>query len=167
MKPFLGPLLVALVLSVAACSKPKPPSLTPRSAQVSAIKPDGVQLALVLAAHNPNAFPIVASHVSGAFELQDGTALGSAQSTESLTIPAEGDADLKALLDVRFTSMSALVPYALAAKPLPYRIRGSARLGGERLNVDVPFSIDGQLTPEQVMAAGVNGAANLLAPRAP
>ncbi len=156
-------LLLASLLAV-GCSKPKAPSLVPRSAQVSAIKPDGVQLALVLAAHNPNGFPIVASSVTGSFELQDGKVLGRAQSTEAFTIPAEGDQDIQALLDVRFNSMSALAPYALAAKALPYRIRGSARIGGERLNVDVPFTIEGQLTPEQVVAAGLNGAAKLLAP---
>jgi LEA14-like dessication related protein len=166
MKVLLRSVLVALSMIAVSCSKPKPPSITPRSAQVSAIKPDGVQLALVLAAHNPNSFPIVASSVTGTFELQDGTALGRAQSVESFTIPAGGDQDLKALLDVRFDSMSALAPYALAAKALPYRIRGNARLGGEQLNVDVPFAIDGQLTPEQVMAAGFNGAAKLLGPKA-
>jgi LEA14-like dessication related protein len=155
------------MVGFAACSKPKPPSLTPRSASVSAIKPDGVQLALVLAAHNPNGFPIIASRVTGTFELRDGTALGTAESRKSFTIPAEGDADLEALLDVRFNSMSALVPYALAAKPVPYRLRGSAQLGGESLNIDVPFSIDGQLTAAQVMAASVNGAAKLLSPQPP
>jgi LEA14-like dessication related protein len=166
MKRSLCLLLVALAFGVVGCSKPKPPSLEPRSAQVSAIKPDGVQLALVLAAHNPNGFPIVASSVTASFELQDGTALGSAQSAEPFTIPAGGDREIKALLDVRVSRMSALAPYALAAKAVPYRIRGTARMGGEHLNVDVPFSIDGQLTPEQVIAAGLNGAARLLGPGA-
>jgi LEA14-like dessication related protein len=157
---------VALALA-AGCSKPKPPTLTPRSAQVSAIKPESVELSLVLAAHNPNSFPIVVNAVSGSFELQDGTALGSAESASSFTIPGEGDQDLSATLDVRFSSLAALAPYALAAKAVPYRLRGSARIGGENLNVEVPFTIDGQLTPEQVMAAGLRGAANLLAPRSP
>jgi LEA14-like dessication related protein len=160
-------LSLGLLVLAAGCSKPKPPTITPRSAQVSAITPDGVQLALVLAAHNPNGFPIVANAVNGSFELQDGTPLGAAQSTESFTIPSEGDQDLKATLDVRFKSLSVLAPYALQAKPVPYRVRGSASIGSENLNVDVPFSIDGVLTPEQVIAAGLHGAANLLAPAKP
>lgn len=167
MRHAAGWLSVALVALAVGCSKPKPPTLTPRSAQVSAVKPDGVQLALVLGAHNPNRFPIVANAVTGTLELQDGTPLGSAQSSESFTIPAEGDQDLKATLDVRFNSLSALAPYAVAAKAVPYRIRGSARLGSDNLNVDVPFTIDGQLTPEQVIAASLHGAANLLAPHTP
>lgn len=159
------PALVALALA-GGCSKPKPPTLTPRSIQVAAIKPESVQLALVLAAHNPNSFPIVVNTVSGSVELQDGTALGTAQSTAAFTIPGQGDQELSATLDVRFSSLSALTPYALAAKSVPYRLRGSARIGGDDLNVEVPFTIDGQLTPEQVIAAGLRGAAKLLAPRA-
>lgn len=158
--------LAFLVLAV-GCSKPKPPTLTPRSAQVTAIKPDGVRLALVLAAHNPNGFPLVANGVNGSFELQDGTPLGSARSAESFTIPSEGDRDLNATLDVRFNGLSALAPYALTAKAVPYRIRGSARIGSESLNVDVPFTIEGVLTAEQVVAASLRGAANLLAPPQP
>lgn len=157
---------VALAFA-SACSKPKPPTLTPRSAQVSAIKPDSVELSLVLAAHNPNSFPIVVNAVSASFELQDGTPLGSARSAASFTIPGQGDQDLPAKLDVRFGSLAALTPYALAAKAVPYRLRGSAQIGGDDLNVDVPFTIDGQLTPEQVMAASLRGAANLLAPHTP
>src|SRR6478752_1691651 len=86
-------LVVAAVLAV-ACEKPKPPQLTPRSAQVSAIRPESVELTLVLDAHNPNAFPIVANRVSGIFELQDGTELGRGESSEAFSLPAQGDAAL-------------------------------------------------------------------------
>jgi LEA14-like dessication related protein len=156
--------MMAAVL-VVACSKPKPPQLTPRSAQLSAVLPDGVELALLIDAQNPNPFPIVASRVTGVFELPDGTELGRGESSEAFTLPSEGSAALSAKLKVRWNSLAALAPYAMAAKPLPYRLRGSARIGGERLNVDVPFSIDGQLTPEQVVSAGLRGAGSLLQPR--
>jgi LEA14-like dessication related protein len=158
-------LSIVAILLITACSKPKPPSIVPRSAQVAAIKPDSIELALVLDAHNPNSFPIVANRVSATFELQDGTPLGRGESSEAFTIPAQGDAQLTAKLDVRWDSLSALAPYALAARPLPYRLRGSARLGSEHLNMDIPFSIDGQLTPEQVIQAGLRGANSFLQKR--
>ena len=159
--------LASLVLIIggllaAGCNKPQPPELKPRSARVSALRPDGVELSLVIDATNPNAFPIVANRVSGIFELPDGTELGRGESSEAFTLPAEGTAPLSATLQVRWNSLSVLAPYALQAKPLPYRIRGSARIGSEHLNVDVPFSIDGQLTPEQVIQAGVRGAGTFL-----
>lgn len=159
--------LATLAWLAVGCSKPKPPTLTPRSARVTALKPDGVQLSLVLAAHNPNGFPLIVNAVSGNFELQDGTPLGSGSSAASFSVPSDGDQDLPVTLDVRFSSLSALAPYALAAKPLPYRIRGSARIGSDHLNVDVPYTIEGVLTAEQVIAAGLRGAGNLLAPQAP
>ncbi|HYP91036.1 MAG TPA: LEA type 2 family protein [Polyangiaceae bacterium] len=153
--------LIAAIL-LAGCEKPKPPELTPRSAQVSAIRPESVELALVIDAHNPNAFPIVANRVSATFELQDGTELGKGESSEAFSIPAQGDAALTAKLDIRWNSLSLLAPYALAAKPLPYRLHGTARLGSEKLNMDVPFTIDGQLTPDQVIQAGLRGASTFL-----
>lgn len=155
-------LLLVSALVLVGCSKPKPPTLTPRSAQVTAVLPTGVELGVELNAHNPNGFPLMCSQVTSTFELQDGTPLGSATSSEPFTIPSEGDATVQAKLQVRFSSASALAPYALAAKPVPYRLRGSARIGGESLNVDVPFTLDGVLTAEQVIAAGLHGAANLL-----
>jgi len=159
----LGLILVSLSgLTTLSCSKPKPPELTPRSAQVSALRADGVELLLVLDARNPNSFPIVCSSVTAAFELQNGTPLGNGSTAQAFSIPGESTAPISARLDVRWTSISALAPYALSRQPLPYRLRGTARIGGEHLNLDLPFSIDGQLTEQQVMAAGLHGAAGLL-----
>jgi LEA14-like dessication related protein len=155
-------LAFAAALLTLSCAKPKPPELTPRSVQVSALKPDGVELTLQLDAHNPNAFPIIANEVTGVFELRGGTELGRGQSAGAFTIPGEQTQPLSATLEVRWKSLSLLAPYALAAKPLPYRLRGTARIGGEHLNVDVPYTIEGELTPEQVMQAGIRGVGSLL-----
>ena len=154
--------VVASVLSAVACSKPKPVQITPQSAQLSSIGPNGVGVALVLNVRNPNGFPIIAQAVSATFELQDGSELGRGSSTAAFTIPAEGVTALPAQLSMGWTNVGALTPYALSGKALPYRISGTARLGGESLNVDVPFSISGQLTPQQVLAAGLRGAAALI-----
>lgn len=159
----IGLIFVSLSgLTALSCSKPRPPELTPRSAQVSAVRADGVELLLVLDARNPNSFPIVCSGVTAAFELQNGTPLGNGSTAEAFSIPGESTAPISARLDVRWTSISALAPYALSRQPLPYRLRGTARIGGDRLNLDLPFSIDGQLTEQQVIAAGLHGAAELL-----
>lgn len=158
-------LAVILAVAVAGCSKPKPIQLVPQSVQLSSIGPEGVGLSLTLNAHNPNGFPIYASAVNATFELRDGQELGRGSSTPAFKIPADGDATLPADLLLRWTNLTSLTPYALAAKPLPYRVRGSARLGGESLSVEVPFSIDGQLTPEQVLQASLRGAAGLIPKR--
>jgi LEA14-like dessication related protein len=155
----------AALLIVVACSKPKPAQITPQSVQLASVDPNGVGVSLSLNVHNPNGFPIIAQSVSATLELQDGSELGRGSSNQPFTIPAEGDMQLPAELSMRWTNLGALTPYALTGKPLPYRISGTARLGGERLNLDVPFSISGQLTAQQVLAAGLRGAAALVPPR--
>jgi LEA14-like dessication related protein len=155
----------AALFSVVACSKPKPVQVTPQAVQLASVGPDGVGVTLSLNVHNPNPFPIIAQSVSATLELQDGSELGRGSSTKPFTIPPEGDTQLPAELSMRWTNLGALTPFALAGRALPYRISGTARLGGESLNLDVPFSIPGQLTPQQVLAAGLRGAAALGSPR--
>jgi LEA14-like dessication related protein len=157
--------VLAGLFTAVACSKPKPVQLTPQSVQLASVGPDGVGVTLLLNVHNPNGFPIIAQSVSATFELQDGSELGRGSSAQAFTIPSEGDTQLPANLSMRWTNVGALTPYALAGKALPYRISGTARLGGESLNLDVPFSITGQLTPQQVLAAGLRGAAALVPQR--
>ena len=36
---------------------------------------------------------------------------------------------------------------------MPYTVDGTATVGGERLNVDVPFKLSGTMTPEQLQGA--------------
>jgi len=62
---------------------------------------------------------------------------------------------------MRWTNVALLAPYALNARPLPYRLRGTARIGGQSLNLELPFTISGQLTPQQVIQAGIRGATSL------
>jgi LEA14-like dessication related protein len=146
----------------AACSKPKPPELKPVSALVSALKPEGVELSVVLDAHNPNSFPIVCSSVTAKLATQSGVSLGSGSTLESFSIPGGSTTPIATKLDIRWESVSVLAPYAMTRQPLPYRVTGTARVGGESLNVEVPFTVDGVLTQEQVVAAGLRGVGSLL-----
>ena len=160
--PYWALLLCGLVTS---CFKPKPVEIQPQSLQLSSIGPSGVNLALVLDVHNPNGFPITASAINAVIELSDGSELGQGSATPAFTIPAEGNAAVPAQLGMRWTNVALLAPYALGAKPMPYRVRGNARIGGQSLNVEVPFTISGQLTAEQVLQAGMRGAASLFPTR--
>jgi LEA14-like dessication related protein len=155
-------LLVSSTLAAAACSKPKPVEVTPRSAQLASIGPEGVTLSIVLDIHNPNSFAISASAVTATLELENGAELGRGSALPAFTIPAEGDAALMAQLGMRWTNLALVTPYALNGKAMPYRIRGTARVGGEHLNVELPFTISGQLTPEQALQAGLRGASSLI-----
>lgn len=155
-------LLVATALVALACSKPKPVEVTPRSVQVTGIVPQGLQLALTLDVRNPNGFAIRASDVKGTLSLQDGTVLGRGSAADTVTVLAEQTAAVPTNLTMSWTNLAALAPYALSSQPLPYQIHGSARIGGEQLNVEVPFDIAGQLTREQLLQAGLRGTGGVL-----
>jgi len=153
-------LLICATLTT-ACLNPKPVEITPQSLQLSSIGPDGMGLTVALDVHNPNGFPITASAVKATVELQDGSELGQGSAAPAFTIPAEGNATMTAQLNMRWTNVALLAPYALNVKPLPYRLRGTARVGGQSLNLELPFTISGQLTPQQALKAGIRGAASL------
>jgi LEA14-like dessication related protein len=148
------------------CSKPKPVEVTPRSVRVAAIQPQGLALVVVLDVHNPNGFAITARDVSGTIQLENGVELGRGNTSAAVTVPAEQSAAVPARLTMAWTNLAALAPYALSSRPVPYRIVGKARIGGESLNVELPFGISGTLTREQVLAASMRGAAGSI-PGAP
>jgi LEA14-like dessication related protein len=100
-----------------ACSKPKPVEVAPRSVQVTAIQPQGMELALVLSVHNPNRFAIRASEVKGTLSLQDGTVLGHGAASDTVTVLAERTAEVPTRLTMSWTNLAALAPYALSARP--------------------------------------------------
>jgi LEA14-like dessication related protein len=150
-------LVAALGLTV-ACAKPKPPTITPKSVQLRAVGPSGVQLAVTLEVANPNRFPLVARAVDGRFLLAaSGAEVGTAHTLLASSIPAEGIATVVSDLAVSWTDLVALAPFMLSPAPVPYRFEGHASLGGESLNVSVPFTLTGELTRAQLLTAGLGG----------
>lgn len=160
---------VLLVLAVAwlavACSKPQPPKITPHSARVASVTPTHVVLALELRVDNPNPFPLVVRRVTGKLTVGSGIEVGSGASDVGGSIPARSDKIVPSELAVRWTQVTALTPLAMTGAPVPYVFRGVAVVGGEKLSVDVPFEVVGQLTREQVIQAGLRGLGGLLAPQ--
>ncbi len=150
--------LTALALAT-ACSKPKPPTITPKSAQVLAVSPSGVQLAVSFDVANPNGFPLIVHSVDGSFALGagEGSELGKAHAVPSASIPAEGSSTVTSELSVSWTNLSALTPFLLSPAAVPYRFVGTAQLGGESLNVSVPFTLNGELSRAQLLSVGLAG----------
>jgi LEA14-like dessication related protein len=148
---------VAGVVLAAACSKPEPPKVTPKSARVSSIDARGLALTVELDVYNPNRFPLIAKSVSGSLEVGEGVELGRARSEPQGAIPANASSTVSSELVVSWTNAAALAPYALSNKPVPYTFKGLATIGGEKLNVDVPFTIKGELTRDQVLSIGLRG----------
>jgi LEA14-like dessication related protein len=149
--------LLAGALIASACSKPQPPRVTPVAARVKTVTPTGLVLSIDLDVYNPNGFPLVARSVSGSIEIGNGVELGRGTATPGGSIPAESSSRMTTELSIAWTNAPALAPLALSDKPVPYTFRGTATIGGERLNVDVPFTVKGELTRAQVLQAGLRG----------
>jgi LEA14-like dessication related protein len=149
--------LLAAALIASACSKPQPPRVTPVAARVKTVTPAGLVLSIDLDVYNPNGFPLVARSVTGRVEIGNGVELGRGSATPAGSIPANGSSRVTTELNIAWTNAPALAPLALSEKPVPYTFRGVATIGGERLNVDVPFVVKGALTRAQVLQAGLRG----------
>jgi LEA14-like dessication related protein len=147
---------IAVVASL-GCSKPQPIEVTPRSAQVVSATPAGIRIALSLDVANPNDFDVSARSVKGTLEIGNGIPIGTGSSEPRTPIPARGSSHVPAELALGWTNLNALIPLALSGQPVPYQFRGTATVGGESLNMDVPFAIAGEITREQLLQIGLGG----------
>lgn len=147
----------ATLVLAAACSKPKPPTLRPLSARVVAVTPTGIRLAVELEVTNPNGFPLVARSVDGTLTVGGGAELGRSHTELASRIPAGASANVTSELSVGFQNLGALAPFVLSPLPVPYELHGNASVGGEKLNVSIPFTVNGELTRAQLVSIGLNG----------
>lgn len=148
---------LALVCWPAACSKPEPPRILPRAVRVSRITASELGLSVELDVYNPNSFPLLVRSASGRLEIGAGVEVGSGRATLSGSVPAKSSSIVTTELVVNWTNLPALAPLALTAEVVPYTFRGTANVGGERLNADVPITLSGELTRAQLIQAGLRG----------
>ena len=145
------------LLSLSGCEKPKPPTITPRSAQVDSVGPSGLKLKVKLDVHNPNSFPLSVRHLSGKLLVGSGVEVGNAQIPTQFSVPGGKTEPVSSNVQVKWSNIAGLLPLASTGKPIAYTFEGLASIGGEKLNVDVPFRLKGKLTAEQVIGAGLRG----------
>jgi LEA14-like dessication related protein len=157
--------MIWLGLAASHCSKPEPPRVSARNIQVTGTGPTGLDLTVELDVQNPNAFPLLVDSVEGTLALgSSGVEVGRGVASPKGSIPARGSSVVASQLHVGWANLAALAPFALAGTAVPYTFSGRARIGGKSLNVEVPFTLRGELTPEQLLQAGLRG---LTAPAAP
>jgi LEA14-like dessication related protein len=150
-------LVLALVLcALTACARPKPPTVTPTVARVVAVSNRGVDLEVTLAVHNPNGFALSARAVAGTLFLDGQTKLGTGQATPQESIPARGSAEVRSQVQVAWESLPSLQKF-LGREQVPYDFKGSVTLGGEALDITLPFELKGTLTRDQLLQAGLRG----------
>ena len=150
----VGLLLVFwLALLLAACTKVKPPIIKPHSAEVTGVSPAGLGLRLHLDVTNPNRGPLIVRSVSGRVTLADRIELGDATADSCVSILGRETKRVLADVKVPWKNLSELASLASSGEPVAYRFAGKATVGGERLNVQVPFQLTGSITAAELLQA--------------
>lgn len=152
---------LALTLAAGACSKPKAPELTPQEATITAVDLSGFDMRVKMDAYNPNGFPLAVRTVSARVVVDGTQDLGTVTSTQPISLPASAHTTLDVPMNVKWRSVGGLATIAAAQRPVPYVLDGTATIGGESLNVDVPFRMQGVLTAEQLQNAAMKSLQNL------
>ena len=152
-RPFFA---AAAALVLVACAKPDPPRLTPLSARITAISPVGMDVDLKLEAENPNGIDLTGREVKATITVDNRIVLGTVTVPNRIKLPAHQKTAIDVPVSSRWQDLSGLVGLVTAGKDVPYKVDGTVEIGGDSLNVTVPFHVAGTVTREQLMQATLN-----------
>jgi LEA14-like dessication related protein len=139
-----------------ACSRPAPPTLSPKRAAITSISPDGVAFDVILATTNPNDFDLTAGDVTAHFVLDGNVDVGTATFPQTITLPANTTKDIDVPISLHWVDILPLLEIAASNRPaVPYAVDGSLSLGGDLIHIQVPFRFTGTVSREQIVRATV------------
>jgi LEA14-like dessication related protein len=153
--------LSAAVFVLAACSKPAPPQITPKEARLVGLGPTGAELVVVVEATNPNRVTLSAQSVTAHAKLDGKWELGTVKIDKPIVLPPNTPTAVETAMTLPWSNMNALGALATAQRPVPYVVEGTVTVGGESLHVDLPFSVSGTLSKEQIAAAALKSLQNI------
>lgn len=148
---FAAPLLAAL--ATAGCSGPEPPTLTPVSGAITSVSPSGLGMRVKLEAYNPNSYRLTTRDITAKVTLDNRYDAGTVTIPHALELPAQKRTALDIPVTVSWRDLAGLAGLAAAGRDVPYVVEGTVAIGGEKLNVDVPFKIAGTVTQKQLLQA--------------
>ena len=151
----LGSAVTLVVALTAACQKPDPPRITPKEVSVVAVGSSGLDLLLKVEATNPNRITLSAQSFTGKAKLDGKWDMGAVTVSKPVVLPPNVPTMIDVPMKLPWSDAVALASLATAQRPIPYVVDGSVKVGGERLNVDVPFTISGTITREQITSAAL------------
>lgn len=161
---------IALALALGAllgCAKPDPPVLKPERAKVTGVTLTGVTLAVDLDAYNPNPIGLSARSVRARVVLDGKTDLGEVTVPTKVELPAKQHTKMTANLSLAWPGVSTLGGLVASGRDVPYRVDGTVDLGGNTVHFDVPFHMEGTLTRQELVDAGLRSLPGLPIPGLP
>lgn len=153
-------MLFALAALAAGCARPVPPRITPRSADVTGADSRGLGLRVHCTVRNTNAFDVTVQHISVRLTLA-ARDLGVTELASALRLPTNVDVPLDIEVRAPWGDLPGIIAVSVLNENVPYRLDGTARVGGERLHVDVPFTLESTLPRRVLLGAASNSTPGL------
>jgi LEA14-like dessication related protein len=142
--------LTFATVALAACSKPQPPTITTITPTAVMADQHGVTVGLQVGMHNPNRVAIPVKAVNAHLNLDDKLDLGDVQTSEAVTIPAGQDANVPVSIPIAWTDIGQMAVLAGSPHDVKYKASGTVTLGGDLVNVTVPFEATGTLKQQDI-----------------
>jgi hypothetical protein len=95
--------------------------------------------------------------VSATLKLGDQVELGPISKPHGVDLPANKSTNIVVEFQMSWKQAGQLTQLAASGATIPYEVVGNVTIGGEKLNVELPFTIKGQVTQAQLLAAGLRG----------
>ena len=143
---------LCLALLLGACSPPDPPVITPRSAEVTAATTQGLGLRVHCNVRNGNRIPLTVQRVSVHVTLA-ARDLGTNTLERTTHLPSRVDVPMDLDVQVPWGDLPGILLVTALNENLPYRLDGTARVGGRDLNIDVPFVLESTLPRSLLLGA--------------
>lgn len=145
---FMAPLALALL----ACEKPSPPKIKPEGVVVKTVDASGLTVEVTLDAHNKNSVPLYARSVTAKIMLDGKIDLGEVEVPTEVKLPAKKHTAVVAPLTLKWKDVLSIGLLAAQKPVIPFTVTGTAEVGTDDLNFEVPFETEGTLTREQLSA---------------
>lgn len=155
-------MLFAVALLALGCAKPQPPRITPRSADVTGANSQGLGLRVHCVVRNTNGFDLTVQRVSVRLTLASRD-LGATELPSALRLPSNVDVPMDIEVRAPWGDLPGIIAVTLFNENVPYRLDGTARVGGRNLNLDVPFTLESTL-PRRVLTGAVSNSTPGLPP---
>jgi LEA14-like dessication related protein len=149
-------LILAIIVVLEGCSRPKPPTITPEKATITSIGPGGIGVVLELGLDNPNSIELAGRAVTAKVVLDGKYDLGTVTAPNGIKLPAGKRTDLSVPMSLPWKDLPTLLALAGQGRDVPYDIDGTLTVGGDTFHADLPFHLTGVLTREQLIQATVN-----------
>jgi len=151
----------SLALWATGCSTPEAPTLTAEKVVVTKSGPTGLDIEVTLAAKNPNSIKLTARSIKAKVTINQSTELAEVTVPTKISLPANKSTQLVVPVKVQWGAAAALALAALNAPTVPFTMKGTANVGGDSLNVDLPFTVHGTLTRQQLIDAAQGALPNI------